>query len=160
LRFTLVKDIKKDKVMRPVLGALLFFALLYLIADILVKQSSFGITPTAISATLFGDEEQFLEALSQASFLEFWHTEIFFSMMLLFTMSAVYLRLYEASKKAMLLVHLLFISALLALFALFLAYFIHPAFVNVYSFSFMVWHLNAIIVSILALQRLYFATSI
>ncbi|MGB3962624.1 MAG: hypothetical protein WBK95_10350 [Sulfurimonas sp.] len=160
MRFTLIKDIKKDTVMQPVLGALLFFALLYLISDILVKQSSFGITPAAVSATLFGDEEQFLEALSEASFLEFWHTEIFFSMMLLFTMSAVYIRLYEASKKAMLLVHLLFISALLALFALPLAYFVDPAFVNIYSFSFIVWHLSALIVAFCALQRLYFAKSV
>jgi hypothetical protein len=143
--------------MKPVLGGLLFFILLYLVADLFVKQSSFGLTPDAVHATLFGDEEQFLDPLSKASFLEFWHMEIFFCMMTLFTLSAVYIRMSEGSKKALLLVNLLFISALVALFSLFGAYFLFGGFVALYAFSFLLWHILALFCSLYSLKRLYFA---
>jgi hypothetical protein len=143
--------------MKPVLGGLLFFILLYLVADLFVKQSSFGLTPDTINATLFGNEEEFLYPLSKAAFLEFWHIEIFFSMMLLFTLSAVYIRMSEGSKKALFVVNILFISALLSLFSLFIAYFFTQNFVTFYVLSFHLWHATALFCSLYALKRLYFA---
>jgi hypothetical protein len=157
LRFTLIKDLKHDAILKPVLGGLLFFILLYLVADLFVKQSSFGLTPDAIKGTLFGNEEEFLDPLSKAAFLEFWHMEIFFSMMLLFTLSAVYIRMSEGSKKALYVVNLLFISTLVSLFSLFIAYFFKQNFVTFYLLSFHLWHITALFCSLYSLKRLYFA---
>ncbi|MBU1216130.1 hypothetical protein KJ870_05825 [bacterium] len=157
MRFTLIKDLKHDAIMKPVLGGLLFFILLYLVADLFVKQSSFGLTPNTVKATLFGNEEEFLDPLSKAAFLEFWHMEIFFSMMLLFTLSAVYIRMSEGSKKALVVVNLLFISTLVSLFSLFIAYFFKQNFVTFYLLSFHLWHITALFCSLYSLKRLYFA---
>ena len=97
MRFTLIKDIKRDNSMKPILNGLLLFTLLYLVSDIFVTYHSFGLFAEQLRTTLFGNEEEFIDPMSQALFLEYIHTQIFFMMMLLLTLSAVFARL--CSKK-------------------------------------------------------------
>ena len=157
MRFTLIKDIKQDPFMRLVLSFLLLFIFIYLGSDLFVKHSSFGIFPLQISNTLYGDTEQFLDAISASLFLEFWHTEIFFCMMILFTLSTVYLRVSKASKGAIILVHVMMISAFLSLLTLFLAYYGSNFFVNFYVIFNFIWHIGAVGISLDSFKRLYFA---
>ena len=93
MKFTLIKDLKQDSLMKPILSGLLIFTLLYLIADIIVKNATVGIFITDITYSLFGNEEEFLDPMLQSTFLEFWHIEIFFIMMILLSLSAVFIRL-------------------------------------------------------------------
>lgn len=156
MRFTVIKDIQQDKFMRPVLSFLLFFIIVYIVSDIFVKYSSFGIFPDQITNTLYGDEEQFLDAISPSVFLEFWHVEIFFSMMILFTLSAVYIRVSKASKGALFLVNTMMSGAILSLVSLVLAYYFSSSLVALYSVCYLLWHFAAFLSAMDALRRFYF----
>ncbi|WP_324170616.1 hypothetical protein [Sulfurimonas sp.] len=128
--------------MSLILKGFLSFILLFLISDILVKYFSFGITPDAIYITLFGNEEEFIDPITKSYFLEFWHTEIFFIMMNLLTLSAIFIRLSNKSKIAM--TNILMISAIISLISLPMSFFISSDFVYIYLLTFFIWHLSAI----------------
>ena len=159
MKFTLIKDLRQDKTMRPILSGLILFTLLYLISDIFVKHSSFGILPQNISITLFGNEDEFIEPLSQASFLEFWHMEIFFMMMILLTLSAVFIRLTQNASLRLISLNIVMISAISSLISLFLAYFVSADFIYVYSLSFVLWHVAAIYMTLYSLWSLHYDSS-
>ncbi|WP_457743208.1 hypothetical protein [Sulfurimonas sp.] len=160
MKFTLVKDLTKDKSMKPILTGLLLFIVIYLLSDILVKQLNFGLFPYQISLTLFGDEEQYREPLSRAAFLEFWHSEIFFIMMLLLTLSAVFIRLVKNNRFKIIFLNLLMLCALLSLVSLLVAYFLLPFFVIAYSTLFIIWHITAIYISLYSLWKLHYDTNL
>jgi len=157
MKFTLIKDLKQDSMMKPILSGLLFFTLLYLVSDIFVKNSGFGVFPSAVKLTMFGNEQEFLDPISKASFLEFWHVEIFFIMMIIFTLSAVYIRLSKASKSAIVVVNLMMISAIASLISLPISYFFNPIFINMYVTTFFIWHILALFSSVYSLKRLHYA---
>lgn len=156
MRFTLIKDLKQDKTMRPILSGLLLFITLYLISDIFTKNYSFGISIKAINTTLFGDEENYIDPLTTSSLLEFWHSEIFFSMMLLLTLSAIFIRVVHSYRLRFVLLNTLMLSALLSLVALSLAYFFHPLFVYLYLYTFFIWHITAIFIALYSTYKLYY----
>jgi len=154
MRFTLIKDLKKDSSMRPILSGLLIFTSLYLMADIFVKYLSFGIFSSMIELTLFGNEEEFLDPITQASFLEFIHTEIFFIMMILLTLSAVFIRMATNKKINFIIMNITMISAIFSLISLALSYYISKSFVDIYVFSFFTWHILSIYMSIYSFWKL------
>ena len=156
MRFTLIKDLKQDSMMKPILSGLIIFTLLYLISDIFVKSSSFGIFEEMIKTTLFGNEAEFLDPITTSAFLEFWHMEIFFIMMILLTLSAVFIRLSGAKGFNIIIVNAVMISALISLVALLLSFFLNAAFVQLYILSFFSWHVCAIYMSLYSLVRLYY----
>lgn len=154
MRFTLIKDLKKDDSMRVVLLGLLVFIFFYLISDMFVKYNSFGISASMVELTLFGDEEEFLDPIAQASFLEFIHTEIFFIMMILLTLSAVFIRLATRSKINIFLVNLTMISALVSLISLAFSFYISSFFINFYIVTFFMWHILSFYMSLYSLWQL------
>lgn len=158
MKFTLVKDLREDPIMKPILGSLLSFILLYLIADFFVKHFSFGIFFETIKNTLYGNADEFLEPIDYAVFLEFWHTEIFFTMFIVFLLSTIFIRLFNTEKMFLWLLNSFMLSAIFSLLFLPLNYFYHVDFL-IYGFllSFWCWHLIAVLVSLLSLKRLYFA---
>lgn len=143
--------------MRPLLTFLLLFIMIYLLSDIFVKYFSFGLFPNQVRTTLFGDIKEFIDPIIEAEFLEFWHAEIFFAMMVLFTLSTIYIRLTQASKLAIFIVNLMMISALLCLVSLPLAYYAWAPLVNLYVLSFFLWHLSTLFAALHAIKRFYFA---
>ena len=154
MRFTLIKDLRQDTLMRPILSGLLLFTLFYLLSDVLVKHHSFGILTPDVFATLYGDEEQYIDAITTSSFLEFWHMEIFFSMMLLLTLCAVYARVVQNSRFDVFVLVLTFLSTLLTLIALALAFFFSDVFVSLYSYCFIAWHFLAFYMASISLWKL------
>jgi hypothetical protein len=157
MKFTLIKDLKQDAMMKPILSGLLLFILLYLVSDFFVKESSFGLMSSSVKATLFGNEEEYVEAISRASFLEFWHIEIFFIMMTVFTLSTVYIRLSKASLVAIYLVNFMMLSAISSLISLPLSYFYSSLFTNVYVTTFFLWHILALFSVVYSLKELHYA---
>ena len=153
MKFTLINNIKQDKAMRLILTGFLSFILLYLVSDIIVKYFSFGIFPDAIRVTLYGNEEEFIDPITQASFLEFWHVEIFFMMMILLTLSAIFIRLAKRSRVAM--TNTLMISAIISLITLALSYFISGIFIYIYVLTFFIWHLSAVYMIFYSFWKLY-----
>lgn len=156
MRFTLIKDLKQDSMMRPILTGLILFTLLYLVSDIFVKSYTFGIFEESIKTTLFGNEEEYLYPITTSSFLEFWHMEIFFIMMILLTLSAVFIRLSQAKGFNIIIVNAVMISALVSLVALVLSFFLNAAFVQLYVMSFFLWHICAVYMSLYSLIKLYY----
>lgn len=152
MKFTLVDNIQKDKTLSLILKGLVVFIFFYLIADILVMKSQLGITIDALKTTLFGNEEEFLEPITEGALLELWHTQIFFIMMILLTLNAIFIRL--AKRKRVLLTNILMLSAITSLIALPLSYYISELFVSIYLVSFFIWHILAIWMSIFSLWKL------
>ena len=160
MRFTLIKDLKQDRSMRPILNGLLSFTLIYLTTDIYVTNLSFGLFSEQIITTLFGNLDEFIDPITQASFLEYIHTQIFFMMMIVLTLSAIYIRMANKTSYSITIVNLLMISALLNLITLGLSYFVNKSFINLYVILFFSWHTLALYMSMFALWRLNFAKSI
>ena len=160
MKFTLIKKLSQDKSMRPILSALLLFTLLYILSDILVKYVNFGIFPDAINVTLFGDEEQYIDPLSTSAFLEFWHMEIFFIMMILLTLSAIFVRVSKDDTSKIILLSALMICALFSLISLVLAFFLAKTFVLIYVILFFIWHAIAVYMILYSIGKLYYDKSI
>ncbi|MFT5661042.1 MAG: hypothetical protein ACI9TV_001688 [Sulfurimonas sp.] len=160
MRFTLIKNLRQDKSMHPILTGLLFFTFFYIISDILVKHLNFGVFPNEVMTTLFGNEDEFIDPLSASSFLEFWHVEIFFMMMILLTLSTVFIRLAKHTTFKAIVLNALMLSALFSLISLLLAFFISQAFVLVYSILFFAWHIIAMYMIFYSLWKLYYDPNI
>ncbi len=155
MKFTLVKDVKHDSLMRPLLGGLLLFIFLFLSADIFLKNDHIGLTPTTLSQTLFGNEEEFIEPASEHFLLELMHSDIFFMMMTLLTLSAVYARLCQNSMLRLVNINVTMISALLSIVLLPLAYYLSPLFIAPWIASFFAWHILAIVMTLASLFYLF-----
>jgi magnesium-transporting ATPase (P-type) len=160
LRFTLIKDLKKDKSMSVILNGFLLFSISYLISDIFVKYNSFGVFEGNIRVTLFGNADEFIDPISKSSFLEFIHMEIFFIMMILLTLSAVYIRLSKGKFYSVLVVNASMISSILSLITLALSYFASDKFIQVYVASFFLWHFLAIYMTSHSLWSMNFDKSV
>ena len=138
--------------MSLIMKGFLVFILLYLASNVLVMNSSFGISPEQISTTLFGNEEEYLDPITESTFLEFWHTEIFFIMMILLTLNAIFIRL--AKKSRIIITNILMISAIVSLIALPLSYYYSNLFVYIYVMGFFTWNLTALYTIIYSLWKL------
>ncbi len=154
MRFTLIKDLKQDKMMKPILSGLLIFTILFLLADMLTKHYTFGILAPDIHFTLYGNEEEYLDPISKASFLEYWHIEIFFIMLVLLSLSAVFIRLCQNNIKNMIILNTVLIAALSSLIFLVLAYFVSDIFIYAYSISLILWHVLALYMAFFSLWNL------
>jgi len=152
VKFTLVKNIQKDSAMSLILKGFLLFILLYLIADVLVMNSSFGITVDTITTTLFGNEDEYIDPINEASFLEFWHTQIFFVMMILLTLNAIFIRV--ANRSRVINTNILMISAITSLISLVLAFYVSNFFVNIYMWSYFIWHAMAVYMIVYSFWKL------
>ncbi|MDA7816648.1 hypothetical protein N9A28_00485 [Sulfurimonas sp.] len=152
MKFTLIKDIKKDSEMSIILRGLLMFILLYLIADIFVMSSNFGITSHTLNTTLFGDEDEYIDPIGSSAFLEFWHTQIFFIMMVLLTLNSIFIRLAKEYK--ILITNIVMMSAILSLVCLPLSFYFSAVFVDLYIVSYFTWHITALYMVADSLWRL------
>ena len=159
MKFTLVKDIKGDTLMRPLLGGLLTFVLLFLTADIFLKNDHIGLTPSHLAQTLFGNEEEYIEPVTEHFLLELMHSDIFFMMMTLLTLSTVYARLCQNPKIRMVNINAVMISALLAIIFLPLAYYLSAQFILPYIIAFYSWHIIALFMSVASLYYLFIPQS-
>ncbi len=155
MRFTLVKDLRTDALMRPLIGGLLLFTLLFLLFDVWHKIDQIGLLPTDVITFLYGNEEEFIEPITQSSLLEIIHMDTFFAMMILLTLSAVYARLSDSTSRKMIMINLSMIGAIFGIISLPLAYFLHPLFIYLWLLCFWVWHMIAFGMCIESLWKLY-----
>lgn len=160
MRFTLIKDLKQDNSMRPILSGLLLFTLLYIFADVFVVKNTLGLFTEEIHKTLYGDIDEFLDPMSVSIFLEFIHSQIFFMMMILLTLSAIYIRLAFQKRFSILIVNILMISGLLMLIFLGLSYYVGAEFILFYLLAFFTWHIVALYMTLFCLWSLNIAKSI
>ncbi len=155
MRFTLVKDLRTDVLMRPIIGGLLLFTLLFLIFDVWHTSEKIGMIPTKVATFLYGNEEEFVEPVTQTSLLEIIHMDTFFAMMTLLTLSAVYARLSNSNSRKMVMINLAMISAIIAIISLMSAFLVHHFFLYVWLGCFSIWHVVAFGMGIESLWKLY-----
>jgi len=155
MRFTLVKDLRTDPLMRPLIGGLLLFSLLFLLFDVWHKIEQIGLLPKNVATFLYGNEEEFVEPVTQSSLLEIIHMDTFFAMMILLTLSAVYARLSDSLSRKMIMINLSMVGAIFGIVSLLLAYFFHPLFIYIWLFCFGVWHMIALGMAVESFWRLY-----
>ena len=154
MRFTLIKDIKRDNTMKPIINGLLLFTLLYLVSDFFVSYHSFGLFSQQLKNTLFGNMEEFIEPISKGALLEYLHTQIFFMMMLLLTLSAIFARLCSKKRYMLTLINTVMLSAILTIIALAFTYFLTPLLLNLYIISYFTWHTAALFMVLISLWSL------
>jgi hypothetical protein len=155
MKFTLIKDIRGDALMRPLLGGLLAFVLLFLIFDVVQKHETIGLFPAAAAATLYGDEETYTDAITFSGLLEIIHGDTFFAMMSLLTLSAVYARLVDSTRRRLLFINTAMLGAFFALPSLMGAYYFGAPFLYGWIALFFLWHLSAFLMAAESLWRLY-----
>jgi len=144
MRFTLVKDLRQDPLMRPLLLGVLLFIALYLASDIYVKSELIGVSLPAAYLTFAGDEESFVEPISLTTLIEIVHGELFFMMLTLMTLCAIYARLRGGSRRTRVLIHLTMLSALLSQGALVGAQMLSVDFAAAWVALFWGWHAAAL----------------
>ena len=143
--------------MKPLLNGLLVFIILYLIFDLFVKNHTLGLTIQTVSTTLFGNADEFLDPMNESVFLEFVHMQIFFLMMLLLTLSAVFIRLLHKKQNTLLLMNLVMLFGVLTPATLTAAYFYSAEFTGIYLVCFFAWHILALYMALKSLWELNFA---
>lgn len=143
--------------MKPLLNGLLIFITLYLVFDIFVKNHTLGLSVHSVSTTLFGNADEFLDPMNKSVFLEFIHMQIFFLMMLLLTLSAVFIRLLHKKTNSILIMNLLMLFGILTPLTLTAAYFYSAEFIGLYLVCFFSWHIIALYMSLKSLWELNFA---
>ncbi len=143
--------------MKPLLNGLLLFIFLYLIFDVFVKSHTMGLSIKTVSTTLFGNADEFLDPMNKSVFLEFIHMQIFFLMMILLTLSAVFVRLLHQKRNTILVLNIVMLFALLSPIALVAAYFYSTEFVGIYLFAFFTWHTLALYMTLASLWELNIA---
>lgn len=155
MKFTLVKDLKGNALLRPLLGGLVSFIIFFLFADVILKNDHIGLTTSTLSATLYGDEENYIEPVTFHFILELLHSDIFFMMMILLTLSAIYSRLCEKHKVRLILINLTMVAALFDVVLLLAAYFWGEVLLPFWIAAFWVWHLGALTMAIISLLHLF-----
>ncbi len=154
MRFTLVKDLRKDALMRPLLSGLMLFTGAFLIADIFLKSQHIGLDTQTLSQTLYGNEALFAEPVSEHFMLELLHSDIFFMMMVLLTLSAVYARLCPFKRFAAVLINVAMLAGISDIVLLALAYFRGSAFILPWLGAFWIWHAAALFMAAASLVYL------
>lgn len=143
--------------MNQVLTGLLLFITLYILLDVFLKYHTLGLFPHQIQSSLFGDIDEYIDPMPKSVFLEFIHIEIFFSMMILLTLNAVFIRLNHLKSFTLTLTNITMISALLSLVSITLIYFFSTNLLFIYIASFFIWHFTALYMTLISLKRLHFA---
>lgn len=152
MKFTLVKNLRQDPLMRPILIGLLIFFILYFTGDIFLVQNQFGSSYEALYKTYYGFEEEFIDSLSLQAILEYTHQKVFFVMMSLLTLSAVYIRVNFKSAFMIVILNITLLSAFLTQLLFILSFYYEL--LIFYYIVFYMWHIMALYMSIISLYRI------
>lgn len=156
MKFLVTKDLEHSKLLSNLMGSVVFAILLYLGFDVLLHAYVIGLDMESISATLFGDLENFVEPILIDSLLLQIHIDLFMTLFAIMILASIYIRLYSSKGATRWVVHLLFILGMLAPAALLLAYFVSESFTFIWLLSFLLWHLLGSIVGLMILKKLLF----
>ena len=155
MKFLATKELKDNSFLRYLLYGLLGFSILFLILDLVIHHLQIGLLFTDALATVLGDEEAFIEPILIESLLLTIHIDLFFSMLLLLILASIYIRVSKENQPPKILLHGLFLSALLAPIFLLIGYFTGAFGVFAWVVLFIIWHLLALTISFKSLYLVY-----
>lgn len=152
MKFLVTKELEQNRLLSLQVLWLTAILTLFLFSDMVLHHYQVGLTPTLALETILGNEEAFLEPILFSALLERIHIDIFISMLTLMLLVVIYIRLSKERKNTM--IHVSFISAILAPISLLLGYFYGEIFIFVWLGLFVVWHLSALYFSLFIFRRL------
>lgn len=156
MKFLATQNLKYSKLYAYLMGAIVIAILLYLILDIVLHFSLFGIDIQTIKNTLFGNLETFEEPILIDSLLLQVHIDFFMTLFSLLILASIYIRLQEKSRFLKPIVHSLFLAGMFTPLFLLGAYFLNELFLYLWIVGFLSWHTFSVIVSIVILKKLDF----
>ncbi len=155
MKFLATKELKDNTFLKNLLGGLLVLITLFLFLDLLLHHVQIGLSFQSAITTLLGNEEEFIEPLLFDSLLIMIHTNLFFSMLLLLILSAIWIRVSKQPKASKPFLHALFLLAIFAPIFLLLGYFFGAWGIKIWVVMFVLWHILALLMSAQTLIRLY-----
>ncbi len=154
MKFLAGNALDATPMMRVLLLGLQLFSILFLCFDMLYKFETIGLSYAAVHTYLFGDEVLYIDAVLLSTLLELLHADTFFAMMILLALGSIYARLCPSKKRALYALHTVMIAALLAIVSLPAALYVGNIFIGVWSVSFVLWHLGAVLMALEIVWRL------
>lgn len=156
MKFLVSKDIHSNPNFTLLLGFYSLMLFLYFLGDLIYLANFFGYTPEAVTSTLRGNTDEFIEPLSLLSFLEHLHISLFLSILAIFTTMAIVLRLKLSQTHKGLIIALCMASLLISSLALLGSYFISDWLVYIYMATTLLWHVGSLYALFLILFELGF----
>ena len=109
-----------------------------------MHHTQIGLTLEKVTSTLYGNEERFEEPILIGSLLLQVHIDWFFSMLIVLTLLAIYIRLYEKSKTIKIWIHLFSFLGIFSPLLLLLSFFIESKIMVIgWITMFILWHFLA-----------------
>jgi hypothetical protein len=155
MKFLITKDLAHSRLIVRLMTGVIIAIMLYLCMDALVHAYMPGLAPDALMHTLYGDSVNFEEPVLFDTLLQRVHADLFMTLVTLLILSSVYIRFFGEQPKSKFLVHLLFITGMLAPLSLAAAYFWGSLFAYVWLVLFGVWHAVALWGSVRVLVVLF-----
>jgi len=152
MKFLVTKELEQNRLLTLQILWLTAILTLFLFSDIVLHHYQVGLTPTQALESILGNEEAFLEPMILSALLERIHIDIFISMITLMLLVVIYIRVSKDSKNKM--IHLAFLSAILAPVSLLIGYFYGEIFIFLWLGLFVVWHLCALYFSVKIFRKL------
>lgn len=152
MKFLVTKELEQNRLLTLQVLLLTAILTLFIFSDMVLHHYQIGLTPTQALETLLGNEEAFLEPMLLTALLERIHMDIFISMITLMLLVVIYIRLSKNRKNKM--IHLSFLSAILAPISLLLGYFYGEIFIFLWLGLFVLWHLCALYFSVIIFRKL------
>ncbi len=152
MKFLVTKELEQNRLLTLQVLWLTAILTLFLFSDMVLHHYQVGLTPAQALETILGNEEAFVEPILLSALLERIHIDIFISMLTLMLLVVIYIRLSKDRKNKM--IHLAFLSAILAPFSLLLGYFYGEVFIFLWLGLFIVWHLCALYFSMNIFRKL------
>lgn len=156
MKFLVNKDLEHSTLLGSLMAGVVALLFLYLISDIVLHGYVLGTDITTLSATLYGNAEEFIEPILIDTLLLQVHTDLFMSLFTIMMIASIYIRLYSTNVMTKWLVHLLFILGLLSPILLIVAYYTTVDFIYLWFVSFLFGHFLGMLMSLLIFKRLLF----
>ncbi len=156
MKFLVTKDLAHSTLLTYLMGSVVFAILLYLGFDTVLHAYVIGLDIQSASVTLFGDIENFVEPILIDSLLLQVHIDLFMTLFALLILSSIYIRLYSEKVMTKWVVHVLFLTGMLAPVSLILAYFVSESLTAMWLICFVLWHILGAMVAFMILKKLLF----
>ncbi len=153
MKFLVTKDTQATGLLRFLMGGLLAAVLLYLPMDAALHGLQLGFAPANVGATLYGNEEAFIEPILLDALLLQVHIDLFMTLFVVLILSAIIVRLMETKRTKRVLLHLLGTTGLLMPLLLLGAYLFGTVVLYSWIGVFVFWHLFAFGLSIVLLKK-------
>ncbi|MEA2046851.1 MAG: hypothetical protein U9O64_00230 [Campylobacterota bacterium] len=154
MKFLITKELSHNRLLNHLMLGVVIAIFLYLILDMVLHGFVFGLDIPTLTTTLYGNMDAFIEPILLDTLLLQVHIDLFMSLFALMIVGSIYIRLYAAKSLTKPLIHLLFILGLLSPLVILLAYFTNAMALYLWLGSFVLWHLLAMVMSLLIIKKL------